>query len=318
MSDRKPPKWIAPLPPGHHLDGVAPRYGIAQKLIDKSEKPSTRAAAEPASRAPAPAPVRPGIAPPARPAPPTRPAGHPIAQASAVGMAPPLAAQRPTGPRGTGDSMQARRERLVRDLAARGLQDAAVLGALRSIPRDAFVDAALASRAYDDSALPIGHEQTISQPFTVGRMLELMRNGRAPAQRLERVLEVGTGCGYQAAVLGQLAEMVFSIERIRALHELARTRLRPLRLANVRLHFGDGRVGLPHEGPFDGIVIAAAGFELPQALLDQLRLGGRLVAPVARGDGRQRLVVIDRTARNEWQRAEADDVHFVPLRSGTT
>nr|WP_084545377.1 protein-L-isoaspartate(D-aspartate) O-methyltransferase [Derxia gummosa] len=227
-------------------------------------------------------------------------------------------ATRPPGARPPVDSVQGRRERLVRDLAARGLQDLAVLDALRTVPRDAFVDPALASRAYDDTALPIGHEQTISQPFTVGRMLELMRQGRPPGQRLARVLEVGTGCGYQAAVLGQIADMVFSIERIRALHELARSNLRPLRLANVRLHFGDGRVGLPHEGPFDGIVVAAAGFELPQELLDQLRVGGRLVAPVARGDGRQRLVVIDRTGRADWQRAEADDVHFVPLRSGTT
>jgi len=274
MTDRKPPKWFGSLPPGHHLDGVAPRYGIAQKLLDKRE-PRPVTGATPAS--------------------------------------PPAASTRPAS-----DPMFARRDRLVRDLAARGLVDRAVLDALRAIPRDAFVDPALGSRAYDDTALPIGHEQTISQPFTVARMLELMRHGLPPERRLDRVLEVGTGCGYQAAVLGQLATMVFSIERIRALHELARTNLRPLRLANVRLHFGDGRDGLPHEGPFDGIVIAAAGFDLPQALLDQLRVGGRLVAPVARGDGRQRLIVVDRTGRSDWVRAEADDVHFVPLRSGTT
>ncbi|NNC10096.1 protein-L-isoaspartate O-methyltransferase, partial [Corallococcus exiguus] len=133
-----------------------------------------------------------------------------------------------------------------------------------------FVDAGLASQAYEDSALPIGHQQTISKPSVVGRMIELLLSGRSgrTGMPLVRVLEIGTGCGYQAAVLAQLADEVYSIERVRPLHEKAKANLRPLRVPNIRLHYGDGMLGLPKAAPFDAIILAAAGLEVPQALLD--------------------------------------------------
>jgi protein-L-isoaspartate(D-aspartate) O-methyltransferase len=206
------------------------------------------------------------------------------------------------------------RSRMVDRIAARAVRDPVVLDALNRVPRDLFVEPGFASRAYEDSALPIGHGQTISQPFIVARMLELVRNGK-PVQRL---LEIGTGCGYQAAVMACIAPHVISIERIRALHELARTNLRSLRLSGLRLHFGDGRIGYPDGGPYDGIVMAAAGIGLPQALLDQLAIGARLVAPVTGPDGMQRLVVVERRGPKDWLSQEMDVVHFVPLRSGTS
>lgn len=207
------------------------------------------------------------------------------------------------------------RDRMVERIRSRGIDDRVVLDAMRAVPRHAFVDAALASRAYEDTALPIGHEQTISQPYIVARMLALMRDGRA----LKRVLEVGTGCGYQAAVIGQFVPYVVSIERIRALHAFARTHLHPLRLSSVRLHYGDGRDGYAPDAPYDGIVVAAAGMAIPETLLRQLSIGGRLVAPVAHaGDAVQRLVIVERSGDMRWERRELDDVHFVPLKQGTT
>ncbi len=203
---------------------------------------------------------------------------------------------------------------MVRRIAEAGVADPLVLNAMAAIPRHAFVEDALASRAYEDSALPIGHGQTISQPYIVARMIELLRGGRS----LDRVLEIGTGCGYQAAVLGLVARMVFSIERVKALHDLAKENLRPLRMANVRLHFGDGMLGLPKEGPFDGIILAAAGMGVPKALLEQLAIGGRLIAPVGAQGQAQRLVLIERTSSNEWKTQQMDGVHFVPLLPGTT
>jgi protein-L-isoaspartate(D-aspartate) O-methyltransferase len=153
------------------------------------------------------------------------------------------------------------------------------------------MDEGLAPQAYIDASLPIGHHQTISQPYIVARMIEVMRNGG----QLKRVLEIGTGCGYQAAVLSCVAQEVYSIERIKPLHELAKANLRPLRVPNLRLHYGDGMLGLPQAAPFDGIILAAAGLEVPQALLEQLAIGGRLVAPV--GARAQHLELITRTAR---------------------
>ncbi|HEY0063820.1 MAG TPA: protein-L-isoaspartate(D-aspartate) O-methyltransferase [Telluria sp.] len=203
------------------------------------------------------------------------------------------------------------RRAMVARVARQGVQDALVLGALEAVPRHRFIDEALSAQAYIDASLPIGHHQTISQPYIVGRMIEVMRNGG----KLQRVLEIGTGCGYQAAVLSCLAQDVYSIERIKPLHELAKTNLRPLRIANIRLHYGDGMLGLPQAAPFDGIILAAAGLEVPQALLEQLTIGGRLVAPV--GARVQHLQLITRTGKSEWTSETLEDCHFVPLRSGT-
>jgi protein-L-isoaspartate(D-aspartate) O-methyltransferase len=191
------------------------------------------------------------------------------------------------------------------------VRDRAVLGALEAVPRHLFVEEGLAPQAYIDASLPIGHHQTISQPYIVARMIEVMRQG-AP---LQRVLEIGTGCGYQAAVLACIAQDVYSIERIKPLHELAKANLRPLRVPNLRLHYGDGMLGLPQAAPFDGIILAAAGLEVPRALLEQLAIGGRLVAPV--GERTQHLELVTRVAKSEWQRQMLEDCHFVPLRPGT-
>jgi protein-L-isoaspartate(D-aspartate) O-methyltransferase len=205
------------------------------------------------------------------------------------------------------------RERMVERLRANGITDPRVLNALAVVPRHMFVDPGLAAQAYEDAALPIGHQQTISKPSVVARMIELASAGRP----LERVLEIGTGCGYQAAVLSQVARDVYSIERIRPLYERAKLNLRPLRVPNIRLHYGDGRVGLPSAAPFDAIVIAAAGLDVPQALLEQLAIGGRLVAPVGAQDGQsQVLTLVERVAAAQWRESRLDRVFFVPLKSG--
>ena len=213
--------------------------------------------------------------------------------------------------RGIGMTSERTRMRMVERLRAAGVRDEAVLGAMAEIPRHIFVDEALASRAYDDVSLPLGHGQTISQPFTVARMCELARASRP----LGRVLEVGTGCGYQAAVLSKLAREVFSVERIGALLEQARVRiLRELRLRNVRMKLVDGREGLPEAAPFDAIVIAAAANAPPAALLEQLAPGGRMILPL--GTQKQRLCLIERSASGLID-SMLDEVHFVPLRAGT-
>jgi protein-L-isoaspartate(D-aspartate) O-methyltransferase len=202
------------------------------------------------------------------------------------------------------------REKMVEKLREEGIQDAVVLAAMRRMPRHAFVDEALASRAYENAALPIGAGQTISQPRIVARMIATARNGR----NLGRVLEVGTGCGYQAAILAGVAREVYSIERVRALYEQARARLLALHLPHVRLLLGDGTLGLPAFAPFDAIVVAAAGPSVPAALLGQLAIGGRLVAP--EGSGHQKLVLIERTSAKHWKRTELEPVRFVPLQTG--
>lgn len=205
------------------------------------------------------------------------------------------------------------RERMVERLRANGVTDARVLDAMAAVPRHMFVDPGLATQAYEDAALPIGHQQTISKPSVVARMIELAMAGRT----LERVLEIGTGCGYQAAVLSHVARDVYSIERIKPLYERAKLNLRPLRVPNIRLHYGDGRVGLPAAGPFDAIVIAAAGLDVPQALLEQLAIGGRLVAPVGAQSGQpQVLTLVERVAHAQWRESRLDRVFFVPLKSG--
>lgn len=224
---------------------------------------------------------------------------------------------------GGGMASDRARGALVARLRASGIRDARVLHAIGTVPRHLFVEPGLASQAYEDAALPIGHQQTISKPSVVARMIELLREGLAPDQPLARVLEIGTGCGYQAAVLSLAAEEVFSIERIRPLHEQAKANLRPLRLPNVRLHYGDGMLGLPQAAPFSSIILAAAGMEVPEALLEQLAIGGRLIAPVAVSaatggqGGAQQLLLIERQGRHRFHRTALEAVFFVPLKSGT-
>jgi protein-L-isoaspartate(D-aspartate) O-methyltransferase len=205
------------------------------------------------------------------------------------------------------------RRAMVQRIAQQGVKDQKVLAAMEAVPRHYFLEPGLASQAYIDASLPIGYHQTISQPYIVARMIEVLRANATGT--LNRVLEIGTGCGYQAAVLAQVATEVYSIERIKPLHELARTNLRPLRIANLRLLYGDGMLGYPQAAPFDGIILAAAGLEVPQALLDQMAVGGHLVAPV--GNRNQVLQLIRRTGRNEWMSESLEHCHFVPLKPGT-
>ena len=206
---------------------------------------------------------------------------------------------------------------MVESLRRSGIRDIGVLEAMRSVPRHQFVEPALSSRAYEDVALPIGHAQTISRPFTVGRMIELLAAPLdGPARASARVLEIGTGCGYQAAVLARLFGEVISIERIRGLHDQARSNLRRLRLANLRLVFGDGQLGVAQAAPYDLVIAAAAGDTIPPAWLEQMRQGGRLIAPVSGPKG-QALHLVDRTGPERWQLTVLDAVRFVPLREGT-
>jgi protein-L-isoaspartate(D-aspartate) O-methyltransferase len=206
---------------------------------------------------------------------------------------------------------EAVRRAMVARVERQGVRDPAVLAAMQAVPRHMFLEPAMSAQAYVDASLPIGHNQTISQPYIVARMIEAMHAGRP----LSRVLEIGTGCGYQAAVLSCVAQEVYSIERIRPLHELAKTNLRPLRIPNLRLHYGDGMLGLPQVAPFDGIILAAAGMEVPRALLEQLAIGARLVAPV--GGQQQHLQRITRIGEKEWASETLEACHFVPLRPGT-
>ena len=202
------------------------------------------------------------------------------------------------------------RGRMVDRLRTQGIRDERVLAAMQAVPRHAFVEEGLAFSAYDDTPLPIGFQQTISQPFVVARMIELLRAGR----ELGRTLEVGAGCGYQAAVLSLLATEVYAVERIRPLLDRARANLRPLRLPNVRLKLADGSLGLPEAAPFDSIIVAAAAIGVPPALKEQLAPGGRLIVPVGGAD--QRLVLIERQG-NVFRESGYEAVRFVPLLGGT-
>lgn len=214
---------------------------------------------------------------------------------------------------GVGLDSAAFRAAMVRKLAALGVGNAHVLQAMGSVERHRFVDTALANQAYEDTSLPIGLGQTISKPNVVARMLELLLEGRTPP--LGRVLEIGTGCGYQAAVLSRLCTEVYSIERLRGLHEKARTLLRPFRVANIHLLLGDGMLGFPSGAPYAGIIAAAGGEDIPSAWTDQLAVGARLVAPAHLGARGQSLVVIDRTQTGLVQTV-LEPVQFVPLKSG--
>jgi len=215
---------------------------------------------------------------------------------------------------GTGLTSERVRARMVERVKELGVRDARVLAAMQRIERHRFVDPGLASQAYEDTALPLGFGQTISQPYIVARWAELALGGTTDPQRAA-VLEVGTGCGYGAAVLSELFGTVFSIERNRALHERARENLRPLRIANLRLVFGDGRLGLPSEAPFDAIVSTACGDDLPPAWTEQLAPGGVIVAPVGRDT--QVLTVLSRSPEGRIVRREQEPVHFVRLQHGT-
>lgn len=214
---------------------------------------------------------------------------------------------------GLGLDSGAVRARMVSKLAEQGLKDPLVLQAMGAVERHRFVETALAGQAYEDTSLPIGLGQTISKPNVVARMIELLRQGATG--KLGRILEIGTGCGYQAAVLSHVATEVYSIERLRGLHEKARENLRPLRLHNVHLIFGDGMLGYPKGGPYAGIISAAGGEAVPQTWLDQLAVGGRLVAPTITPAGHQALVVILKTDQG-YERQVLEAVHFVPLKSG--
>lgn len=201
---------------------------------------------------------------------------------------------------------------MIQRLRNQGIQDERVLAAMMAVPRHLFVDEGLASRAYEDAALPIGYGQTISQPWVVARMISAVCENRVPV----KVLEVGAGCGYQAAVLAQFVREVHSIERIRGLYELARNHLRALKLiTRIRLSHADGMLGLPGVAPFDAIVVAAAGIKIPPALFEQLATGGRLIAP--EGSSAQRLILVERMGPATWHREELESVRFVPLRAGT-
>lgn len=214
---------------------------------------------------------------------------------------------------GLGMDSQAVRTAMVHKLRLQGITHAAVLGAMQAVERHRFVDSALVNQAYEDTSLPIGLGQTISKPNVVARMIELLCQGRS--EKLGRVLEIGTGCGYQAAVLSHVSREVYSIERLRGLHEKARENLRWFRLSNLHLLFGDGMVGYERGAPYAAIIAAAGGIAIPQAWIDQLAVGGRLVAPAVTSTGHQNLVVIDKTA-DGLIRSELEAVHFVPLKSG--
>jgi protein-L-isoaspartate(D-aspartate) O-methyltransferase len=240
------------------------------------------------------------------------PAGAPAARRPA-----PAAAPARVAPAGVGLDSQAVRARMVQKLAAQGVGDARVLAAMNAVERHRFVDSALVNQAYEDTSLPIGLGQTISKPNVVARMIELLLGARgASGGRLGRVLEIGTGCGYQAAVLSHVAAEVYSIERLRGLHERARENLRAFRLANVHLLFGDGMAGFAKGAPYAGIIAAAGGEAVPAQWTDQLAEGGRIVAPMVMPNGQQALVIVDKTAGRLTQ-AILEGVHFVPLKSGT-
>ncbi|HEY7987211.1 MAG TPA: protein-L-isoaspartate(D-aspartate) O-methyltransferase [Methylophilaceae bacterium] len=211
---------------------------------------------------------------------------------------------------GIGMTSQRTRDRMINRLREQGIKDELVLAAMLEIPRHIFLDEALATRAYEDASLPIGHKQTISQPYIVARMTELLRAGNA----LSKVLEIGTGCGYQTSILSRVAQEVYSVERIAPLLEIAKGHFRELKLRNVKVKKADGHFGLPEMAPFDGIIVTAAATHIPEDLLRQLAVGGRLVIPV--GATEQMLTLVERTA-DDYRKTELEAVKFVPLMGGT-
>lgn len=212
--------------------------------------------------------------------------------------------------RGIGMTSQGTRDRLVQTLRHEGIRDERVLKAITQVPRHHFIDEALSSRAYENTALPIGQSQTISQPWIVARMTEALLDGR----ELKKVLEVGTGSGYQAAILSHLVPAVFTVERIDELLKFARRRFHRLRLNNIYVRYADGHLGWPGQAPFDGIMVTAAARSVPQKLLEQLEVNGLLVIPVEK-NAQQRLITIRRTERG-FEETDLGAVVFVPLLSG--
>lgn len=212
---------------------------------------------------------------------------------------------------GIGMTSQRTRGRLIERLRARGIKDEVVLAAMNTVPRHIFIDEALASRSYDDVSLPLGFGQTISQPYIVARMIEILRNG----MELNRVLEVGTGCGYQAAVLGRVAHEVYSVERVQPLYERAVGYMQELQVKNVTVRYADGSTGLPAVAPFDGIILAAAATHVPPVLLEQLAVGGRMVLPL--GSQEQFLCLVER-GPGGYRETRLEAVKFVPLLMGKT
>lgn len=212
---------------------------------------------------------------------------------------------------GIGFTSQRTRTRMVRRLIDRGIENERLLQVMSTVPRHLFVDEAIASRAYEDVALPIGEGQTISQPYAVARMTEILLEDGP----VGRVLEVGTGSGYQAAVLSQLVDVVFTVERIRSLLDRARQRFRALQYRNIHSRYSDGGWGWTSHGPFDGIMVTAAPARIPEPLLEQLAIGGRMIVPVGEQTGVQSLTVITRT-RSGFLEHQESDVKFVPFLSG--
>jgi protein-L-isoaspartate(D-aspartate) O-methyltransferase len=210
---------------------------------------------------------------------------------------------------GFGMTSQRTRTRMIERLREQGIVDEEVLAAIAAVPRHVFVEEALASRAYEDTALPLGFSQTISQPYVVARMIEALRAGR----QLGRTLEIGAGCGYQAAVLAQLTDEVYAVERIEPLLAKARINLRAIKQLKVRLKHADGQLGLPEAAPFDTIIVAAAASRVPPALLRQLAPGGRMILPV--GGATQFLALIEHRTEG-YVETRLDAVRFVPLLSG--
>lgn len=215
---------------------------------------------------------------------------------------------------GIGMTSQRARDRLVEKLRGMGINDERVLEALRRVPRHIFIDEALSSRAYENTALPIGYSQTISQPYIVARMTEALLQTQPAGQMMGRVLEVGTGCGYQTVVLSGLVERVYTVERISALLDRAREYFHSLGLRNIRTRHADGNLGWSEQGPFDGILVTAAPIGVPQQLLDQLAVGGRLLIPVGR-TGEQKLLAITRQI-DGYEETSLDMVSFVPMLEG--
>lgn len=218
-------------------------------------------------------------------------------------------------PSGIGMTSQRTRARMIERLREQGIRDEVVLSAMASVPRHIFVEEALASRAYEDTALPLGCSQTISQPYVVARMIEVLRRGREATHKggLGKTLEIGAGCGYQAAVIACLTPEIYAIERIQALIERAKVNMRQIQQFSVRLKYADGQLGLPEAAPFDTIILAAAAMHVPPVLLQQLTVGGRMMLPLGTGD--QYLVLIERTASG-FVETRFDAVRFVPLLSG--
>ncbi len=212
---------------------------------------------------------------------------------------------------GIGMTSQRTRSRLVERLREKGIKEESVLKAIETTPRHIFIDEALAHRAYEDTALPIGMGQTISQPYIVARMTEIL----VDTGIMGSVLEIGTGCGYQTSILSQVSFQVYSIERIEALQKRALERFKALKLENISCKYGDGYLGWKEHSPFDAIIVTASPEQIPSALVDQLAIGGRMILPVAHVSGNQQLILLEKTEQG-MQQTDLEEVKFVPLVAG--